>query len=114
MTGDLNPLHLDEMLAKKSIFKGRVAHGLLIASLISTVLGTKLPGPGTIYLSQNIKFNKPVRIGDVITATVEIKEIINRKESKPPIIKLKTFCTNQKNEIVLEGEAVVMKPTDAI
>lgn len=109
ITGDYNPLHVDKKIAKNSIFKSRVAHGLLTASLISATLGMKLPGPGTIYLSQSIEFKKPVKIGDSVTAKVEIIEIMNRKESKPPIIKLRTYCINQNNEIVLEGEAVVMK-----
>ena len=75
MVGDFNPLHIDEGYAKKTIFKGRIVHGMLTASLISTVLGTKLPGPGSIYLSQTIKFLKPARIGDTITAIVEVTNI---------------------------------------
>jgi 3-hydroxybutyryl-CoA dehydratase len=106
VTGDINPAHVDEAFAQESIFQGKVAHGLLTASLISAVLGTRLPGPGTIYLSQDLKFRRPVRIGDTITATVEVTELIPEKN----LARLKTSCTNQKGELVLEGAALVMPP----
>jgi 3-hydroxybutyryl-CoA dehydratase len=106
VTGDINPAHVDETFAQESIFQGKVAHGLLTASLVSAVLGTRLPGPGTIYLSQDLKFRRPVRIGDTITATVEVTELIPEKN----LARLKTTCTNQKGELVLEGTALVMPP----
>ncbi len=106
VTGDINPAHVDEAFAQESIFQGKVAHGLLTASLISAVLGTRLPGPGTIYLSQDLKFRRPVRIGDTITAMVEVTELIPEKN----LARLKTTCTNQKGELVLEGTALVMPP----
>lgn len=105
ITGDLNPAHINEVEAGKGIFKTRVAHGMLTAGLISAVLGMQLPGPGTIYLGQELKFTKPVYFGDTITAKVEVAEIVKEK-----ILKMKTICTNQKGEIVLEGMATVMPP----
>lgn len=104
VTGDNNYAHVDEEAAKKGPFGERIAHGMLSAGFISAVLGTKLPGPGTIYLSQNLKFLKPVKIGDNITATVEVVEVINEAKG---IYKLNTLCSNGANELVLEGEAVV-------
>ncbi len=109
VTGDLNPAHVDQAFAQGSIFHGKVAHGLLTASLISAVLGTTLPGPGTIYLSQDLTFRRPVRIGDTITATVEVTELIPEKN----LARLKTTCTNQRGEVVLEGTALVMPPKPA-
>ena len=106
ITGDLNPAHINQREAKNSIFKGRIAHGMLTAGLISAVLGMKLPGPGTIYLSQEMKFLAPVRFGDTIKAEVEVIEKIEEKNR----IKLSTTCTNQNGEIVLKGIAVVMPP----
>ncbi|WP_273320466.1 MaoC family dehydratase [Vallitalea guaymasensis] len=106
ITGDQNPAHINQVEAEKSIFKGRIAHGMLTAGLISAVLGMQLPGPGTIYLGQELKFTAPVRFGDTIKAQVEV---IEKKEEKN-IIKLKTICTNQKEKIVLEGIATVMPP----
>ncbi len=109
VTGDLNPAHVDEAFAQHSIFHGKVAHGLLTASLISAVLGTTLPGPGTIYLSQDLRFRRPVRMGDTITATVEVTELLPEKN----LARLKTTCTNQRDEVVLEGTALVMPPKPA-
>lgn len=106
VTGDLNPAHVDEAFAQETIFQGKVAHGLLTASLISAVLGTALPGPGTIYLSQDLQFRRPVRIGDTVTAAVEVLELIPEKN----LARLKTTCTNQRGEVVLEGTALVMPP----
>jgi 3-hydroxybutyryl-CoA dehydratase len=104
VTGDRNPLHLDEVFAQKTRFRGRIAHGILSAGLISAVLGMKLPGPGSIYLSQNLNFLKPVKIGDVITATVEV---VRYRQDKG-IVTLDTRCTNQDGVEVLSGEAVLL------
>lgn len=103
VTGDCNSVHLDEEYARNTVFKGRVVHGMLTAGLISTVLGTKLPGLGTIYLSQSIKFLAPVRIGDTVIATVRVTGIDGEKNK----IRLETVCTNQFGKEVLTGEAVV-------
>ena len=105
-TGDFNPVHLDQSYAEKTFFKGRIAHGLLSLGYISTVLGNILPGHGTIYLSQEVKFLAPVRIGDTITARVEIMELIPEKNR----VKFKTICLNQEGKIVLDGTAWVMPP----
>ena len=106
ITGDFNPAHLNDQEAKKTIFKNRIAHGILTAGLISAVLGTKLPGPGTIYLEQHLSFKKPVYFGDTITAKVNVIE----KNVDKNIIVCKTICYNQNDEIVLTGEAKVMPP----
>jgi 3-hydroxybutyryl-CoA dehydratase len=105
LTGDFNPMHIDNEFAKDTFFKERIAHGLLTGSFISTVLGMKLPGPNSIYLSQNFKFLAPVKIGDTVKATVEVEE----KRDDKKIIKLKTRVYNQRTELVVDGEAVVMK-----
>jgi len=107
ITGDFNPVHIDEEYAKKSFFKDRIVHGMLSAGLISAVLGTKLPGPGAIYLSQDLKFRKPVKINDTITAKVEITE----RKPERKILKLKTTCSNQKDDQVLTGNAEIMLNT---
>lgn len=101
---DTNPLHIDEEAAKKGLFGRRVAHGILVSGLISAVLGTKLPGEGTIYLGQDLRFKKPVFVDDEITATVEIIEL---REDKHLVI-LKTTCTNQDGAEVISGQATVM------
>lgn len=106
ITTDINPAHVNEEYAKNTMFKGRIAHGMLTAGLISAVLGTKLPGPGTIYLGQELKFTKPVKFGDTITAEVEVIEIIAEKNR----LKLKTTCINQNGDTVLEGVATVLAP----
>lgn len=106
ITGDLNPAHINEEYAKDTMFKGRIAHGMLTAGLVSAVLGMQLPGPGTIYLKQDLKFTAPVRIGDTIKAEVEVSEMIVEKNR----IKLRTTCTNQNGDVVLDGEATVMPP----
>ena len=105
-TGDSNPVHLDQGYAEKTFFKGRIAHGLLSLGYISTVLGNILPGHGTIYLSQEVKFLAPVRIGDTVTARVEVMELISEKNRA----KFKTICLNQEGKIVLDGAAWVMPP----
>ncbi|HEY0022628.1 MAG TPA: MaoC family dehydratase [Longimicrobium sp.] len=105
ITGDLNPAHIDEVAASASRFGGRIAHGMLSASFISTVLGTRLPGPGTIYLEQSLRFTAPVRIGDTVTARVEVAELLPKRRAR-----LTTTVLNQKGEAVVEGEALVMVP----
>lgn len=106
ITGDLNPAHTNEVASSQTAFKGRIAHGILTAGLISTVLGMYLPGPGTIYLGQTLKFTKPVHIGDTITATATVSDIVQEKGK----IKLQTICKNQDDETVIMGEATVMPP----
>ncbi len=106
VTGDTNPLHLDQDYAEKTIFKGRIAHGLLSMGLFSTILGNILPGYGTIYLSHEIKFLAPVRIGDTITARVEVVEL-NLEKNRA---KFKTTCLNQEGKIVVDGTAWAMPP----
>jgi 3-hydroxybutyryl-CoA dehydratase len=105
ITGDYNPVHVNKEFAKDSLFKERIAHGMLVGSFISTILGTKLPGENTIYLSQSLKFVAPVKIGDTVTAKVEVIEKIDDRK----IIKLKTLVLNQHGKIVVDGEATVMK-----
>ncbi len=106
ITGDFNPAHLDEEYAKGTFFKTRIAHGMLSAGFISTVLGNKLPGPGTVYVKQALNFLAPVHIGDTITARVEVMEIDTEKNR----IKVKTLCVNQDGTTVLDGEALVSPP----
>ncbi len=103
VSGDYNPLHFNEDWAKTTMFKGRIAHGILTATYVSTVIGMKLPGPGSIYMSQNMKFRRPVRVGDTITARVEV---IGKNDEKG-FLTLKTVCINQEDKVVLDGEAVV-------
>jgi 3-hydroxybutyryl-CoA dehydratase len=104
VTGDFNPVHIDAVEAGKSRFGERIAHGMLSAGFISAVLGTRLPGTGSIYLSQSLRFTKPVRIGDTVTTRVEVLEVIATKRR----VRLATTCRNQNGETVVEGEAVVM------
>ncbi len=106
ITGDFNPIHINEIEANRTRFKKRLVHGILTSGLISAVIGTKLPGIGTIYLSQDLKFVKPVYINDTICATVSVKEVKIDKN----IVVLETICINQNDEIVINGEAVVMPP----
>ena len=101
ITGDFNPMHVNEEFARQTQFKGRIVHGMLSVGLLSGLMAMQLPGPGSIYLGQEIKFLKPVRIGDTITSTVTVIEI--RKEKK--IAKLETVCTNQNGETVVTGVA---------
>ena len=105
VTGDFNPVHIDEEFAKTTMFKGRIAHGILSAGFISAVLGTALPGKNTIYLGQELQFKAPVKIGDTVTATVEVLEKI---EGKNRLI-LRTTVTNQAGLVVTDGKATVMK-----
>jgi 3-hydroxybutyryl-CoA dehydratase len=106
VTGDMNPAHINEPYARTTFFKTRIAHGLLPAGFISNVIAMKLPGPGTIYLRQELNFRAPVRIGDTIMARVEVLEIMKEKKH----VRLKTTCTNQDGTIVLDGEAFVSPP----
>ncbi|MBN1774211.1 MAG: MaoC family dehydratase [Deltaproteobacteria bacterium] len=106
LTGDFNPVHVDEVAAGRSRFGTRVAHGMLAAGLFSAILGTKLPGPGTIYLGQELRFVAPVRFGDTVTARVELLEVRTDK----PIAVLRTWAVNQKGETVLDGKATVLLP----
>ena len=106
VTGDLNPAHINEEYAKNTFFKTRIAHGILQAGFISAAIGMKLPGPGTIYMKQELNFRAPVHIGDTITARVEVSQIDAEKNR----VVLKTTCSNQEGEIVLDGEALVSPP----
>ena len=106
ITGDFNPAHINAQYAANTQFKERIAHGMLSASLISTILGTSLPGKGTIYLGQKVKFLSPVRLGDTITATVKVKELVKEKNR----VILHTFCANQEGDLVVDGEATVLAP----
>ena len=104
VTGDHNPIHLDEEFAKTTRFGRRIAHGMLTASLISSVLANKLPGEGSVYLGQSLQFVAPVFPGDEVTARVTVKEVRDDK----PILKLDTICVNQRDETVIRGEATVL------
>jgi acyl dehydratase len=108
VTGDRNPVHLDEEYAAGTRFGRPIAHGMLGASLISAVLANELPGRGTVYLSQTLRFTAPVFPGDTVTARVVVKQV---REDKP-VVTLETVCTNQRGERVVEGEAVVLAPAD--
>lgn len=110
VSGDVNPAHLDVEYAEKSSFHQVIAHGMWSASLISALLGTKLPGPGTIYLSQILKFTRPVMIGDTITAEVKVV----KKFAKKPIVILSCKCVNQKGKDVVTGKAKVLAPTEKV
>jgi 3-hydroxybutyryl-CoA dehydratase len=106
VTGDLNPAHINEEYARETFFKTRIAHGMLLAGFISTVIGNKLPGPGTIYVKQELNFLAPVHMGDTITAQVEVKEVVSEKNR----VVLRTACVNQDGTTVLNGEALVSPP----
>lgn len=106
VSGDTNPVHINEEFAKNTMFKTRIAHGMLSAGFISAVLGTKLPGQGAIYMSQNLKFKAPVRIGDTVKATATVSEVIPEKKR----VVMKTVCTVGET-VVLEGEAMLMVPS---
>lgn len=108
-SGDMNPVHIDAAAGKSSIFKQRVVHGILVSGLISAVLASKLPGAGTIYLAQNLKFIKPTFIGDTVTATVEVVSIDVFKNR----VTLKTVCKNQHGHIVIIGKAEVLPPKNS-
>jgi len=104
VTGDTNPVHLDDEYAAGTRFGRRIAHGMIAAGLVSATLANDLPGPGTVYLNQTLKFKLPVYPGDTVTATVEVLTVRPDK----PIVTLSTVCTNQDDAVILEGEAVVL------
>lgn len=106
ITGDHNPMHVNDIYAKQSRFKGRICHGMLSSSLISTVIGTKLPGNGSIYVKQRLMFKAPVLFGDTITAKVEVDEI-NLEKNR---VQLRTYCVNQDGIVVTDGCATVIPP----
>ena len=106
ISGDTNPVHLNHEFASKTMFEGRIAHGMLTASFISTVIGTKMPGAGCIYVSQNLRFKAPVRSGETVTATCTVTKLIPEKR----LIELKTVCTVSGKPVV-DGEATIMVPT---
>jgi 3-hydroxybutyryl-CoA dehydratase len=106
LSGDSNPVHMNEVYALATPFKGRIVHGMLSASFLSTAIATKLPGPGSIYVSQNLKFRAPVRIGDTVEARVTVAEIIPGKNR----VVLKTTCSVGET-VVIDGDATVMVPT---
>jgi 3-hydroxybutyryl-CoA dehydratase len=108
VTGDFNPAHMNETYAQSTFFKTRIAHGMLGAGFISAVVGMQLPGPGTIYITQELKFLAPVRIGDTVTARVEVLEVIADKKR----VRMKTECINQEGKVILAGEAVVSPPRE--
>ena len=106
ITGDFNPAHVNEAYAKNTFFKARIAHGMLTAGFISAIIANQLPGPGTIYMKQELSFLAPVRIGDTITARVEVLELLTEKNR----VRLKTTCSNQDGVTVLTGEGLVSPP----
>lgn len=108
LTGDYNPVHLDEDYARETRFGRRIAHGMLTASLISSVIAHKLPGEGTIYLGQTLQFLAPVYLDDTVTARVTVVKI---REDKP-IATLETVCVNQRGEMLIKGEATVFFPKE--
>lgn len=108
LTEDFNPLHVDDEVAKRSRFGGRIAHGMLSAGLVSAVLGMDMPGPGALWLTQSIKFTRPVMIGDTLTTRVEVIELIPNKRRA----RLATTCRNQSGELTLDGEALIQMMED--
>lgn len=108
ITGDMNPAHMDQAWAERSRFGARVAHGMLTAGFLSAVMGMHLPGPGTIYLQQTLRFLRPVKIGDTVTARAEVVELLPEKRRA----RMKTTAENQQGEMVLDGEALVMLSED--
>jgi 3-hydroxybutyryl-CoA dehydratase len=106
ITGDFNPAHVNEDYAKGTFFKTRIAHGMLSAGFISNVLGNQLPGPGSIYIRQELKFTAPVRIGDTIKARAEVIDIQVEKNR----VTLKTQCINQDGAVVIDGQATLSPP----
>jgi 3-hydroxybutyryl-CoA dehydratase len=110
ITGDFNPAHINTIYASDTAFGKRIAHGVLSVGLISGVLGTQLPGPGVIFISQVCDFKRPVFVGDTVTATVEV---VKKDEAKNRVW-LRTNCTNQRGELVLDGEVVMRPPRKKI
>jgi 3-hydroxybutyryl-CoA dehydratase len=108
VSGDVNPVHLNDAYAGRTRFGGRIAHGILTASFISAVIGTRLPGPGAIYVSQSLRFTAPVRIGDTVTASVEVRELVEKGR------RCTLFCECRvADHVVLDGEAVIIVPARA-
>lgn len=103
LTGDMNPFHVNEEFSRNTFFKGRIAHGMLLAGFISTVVGCHLPGPGAIYVKQDLVFLAPARIGDTITAKVNVISVLENENR----VTMKTICTNQNGELVVDGQATV-------
>ena len=110
MSGDVNPAHVDEEYARSDMFHKIVAHGMWGAALISTLLGTRLPGPGTIYLEQTLRFRHPIAIGDTIAVSVTVAS----KDATRHRVVLDCRCLNQRGETVIDGTAVVLAPTDKV
>ena len=108
ITGDLNPAHVNQEYAQATRFGGRIAHGMLSAGLISAVIGMQLPGPGTIYMGQDLKFLASVKIGDTVTATVTVRELDLERNR----VTLETVCENQNGQKLVVGQALVMAPTE--
>ena len=106
VSGDVNPLHLDEAFAARTMFQGRIAHGMYTAAMISTVIGTRMPGPGCIYMSQNLRFMAPVRAGDEVVASVTVAELFTTKRRA----KMDTKCHVGK-QVVLKGDALILVPS---
>jgi 3-hydroxybutyryl-CoA dehydratase len=103
ITGDFNAVHVDETAAKKTRFGGRIAHGMLSGGLVSAAIANELPGAGSIYLAQTMRFTAPVRINDTITVALTVTELLSKNR-----VKLSTVCRNQNGETVLDGEATIM------
>ena len=110
VSGDLNPVHLDAAFAANTPFKGQIAHGMFTGALISAALAMQLPGPGSIYLGQNLAFKKPVKIDDQLTVKLTIAD----KHPKKPVVTLDCTVTNQKDEVVASGDATVLAPTEKV
>jgi 3-hydroxybutyryl-CoA dehydratase len=108
LSGDSNPIHIDDAYAEKTRFKRRIAHGMLVASMLTKLAGMKLPGPGSIYVSQTFKFKGPCYVGDTVTAELAVTNV----RSDKPIVTLSTIVRNDKNEVLIDGEAVIFyEPT---
>lgn len=111
ISGDNNPIHMNEVLTKDGFWKKPIVHGMLVGGLISNVIGTKMPGEGTIYMEQNMRFLRPVFVDDTVRVVVEITDILKAEKG---ILKLETIVYNQKKECVMEGYAVVKVPMKTI
>jgi 3-hydroxybutyryl-CoA dehydratase len=109
ISGDFNPVHMNKVEAGRSLFGKQIAHGILVGGLFSNVIGMKLPGPGTIYMEQDMKFLKPVYIGDTVSARVEIVEVLNQEKN---VLRLSTQIKNQNGDIVIDGFAIVKAPME--
>lgn len=107
-TGDMNPVHLDSAHAARTQFGERIAHGMLTAGFVSAAMASRLPGPGAVYLTQSLRFVRPVRIGDTITTHLEVREVDAAKRH----VRLATTCRNQNGKVVLDGEATVLVPKE--